>query len=225
MPPKKTLEDYQKLAKSKGWKYLKNGIPKSTSVAVNEGWSCTKSHIITVAYAFVRNTLIKDTIGCFRCTNKSINDYLELAKSKEGWEFLLKKIPATTHTIAIEGWMCSNSHILSQSYKQINKFRGNKDGCMQCWKDRSKIRLEDYISLASSKGWIYLLKTIPKGVAYPAIEGWECPFGHILTMTFARLNSCRDTEHGCSVCNDDNRRVTIKDYHNVAKKKRWTFLP
>lgn len=195
----KTLLDYQKLAERKGWKYLSNDIPKTTTS--NGGWfECQDGHQWnTSSY----NYLVKAKNGCPYCSGLArltLEDYQKVADNKG--RYILDYIPPNNKTL-INGWLCYRCNNIYQSYYYHIK-NGHWCGC-------SVVRLlSDYQTVAGNKGK-YILNYVPERVT-ETINGWLCYNCNTIYQTsYSRIKD----GHWCNCINVKN----LNDYQIVAGNK------
>lgn len=143
-------------------------------------------------------------------TIKTLQDYIELAKSKEG-EYILEYIPKTTHD-KVEGWKCKKGHVWSTTYHLVIRY-----WCPVCSGNVSKTTL-DYKNAASRKSGIYILDYIPKTTKVK-VEGWQCEKNHVFSMSYNSV----DQGNWCPFCSGKVKK-TIADYKTIAGKKEGEYL-
>ena len=120
---KKFLQDYQNLAKLKGYTYILDTVPDLTKTSI-KGWKCDNGHTWEANYGNIYSGT-----SCPDCLNRKkygLQDYKDLALLKNK-EYILDTIPENVHT-PIKGWKCINGHIWEANYGNI---RGGR-GCPKC---------------------------------------------------------------------------------------------
>lgn len=139
----KTLEDYKKLAKEIGWKYVLDDIPVNVGTYI-EGWECKEEHIVETSYASLY--MGHGCIYCYGNNKRELSHYQEIGKELE-IKYILDYIPENSDT-RINGWECKEKHVFESSYGNI---RDNSERCPQCpkppgssYERRMEILLNDY---------------------------------------------------------------------------------
>src|SRR5690349_5511968 len=149
MTKKKTIEDYKKVAESKGGKYILDYIPEGVRKKVDDPmWECGKcKYQWSAIFSHIsRTSWCPDCSGTRR---KTLKDYLDAAKLKNG-KYLLKYIPkGVSHDLSEMMWECKKCQY--QWSEPYHSLMGKKKGwCPKCERRKTKI-LNDYITLAESK--------------------------------------------------------------------------
>jgi len=112
-------EDYHKLAKSRGFKWVGDVLPKNTHT--KSWWECENGHRWLAKY-----NAIQQGSGCPICNIKTEKDYYELAKIR-GFKWIGKFLPQRTRVKT--WWMCKAGHKWQSPYDTI-KSKGS--GCPFC---------------------------------------------------------------------------------------------
>jgi len=166
-----TLKDYKKLAEQNGCEYILDYIPATIATSIL-GWRCLKNKNHPVRETSFND--IKRGHKCRQCnieiSRLSLVDYKKIAGLKNG-DFLGTEIPDKVGT-SVFGWKCNNpSHpIWKTSYNHIQE----GSWCTECFLDNSiRLKIDNYINLAKSKGGEYILNYIP-GCTTDKILGWRC---------------------------------------------------
>lgn len=213
---KKTLDDYKKLARDRGIKYILNTIPRNTQTKAENAWICKEGHIWSTPYNNIKGTKNRIGTGCPHCARnvpKNLDDYKSLARSK-GFEYILNDIPKNTGTKAINAWKCKNDHIWSSRYNDIY----NNRKCSICAPNFPKT-INDYKNIAKLMGIEYILDTIPNNIYIIVENAWKCNEGHILSRTYHNVYS----GNGCRVCSNKELK-TINDYKNLALSRNFEYI-
>ncbi len=136
MTRKKIIEDYHKLAREKGFKYILDYIPaNSHTKPTKDCWDCG-NHTWSAAYSD-----IKQNKGCPYCAGnikKTIEDYYKLAVEK-GLEFIGQESDIINTNTKIWGWKCKENHTWLGRYSDIKQ----NVGCSQCYGNNPKT-IEDF---------------------------------------------------------------------------------
>ena len=206
---RKTLQDYQYLASSRGWKYLSTTFPTNVN---NPGglFECEYGH----QWNSSSYSNLRKGCGCPQCADfsKNIKDYQILADSK-GWKYLSTTIPKNVSTPG-GIFQCEYGHQWNTStYNSLN----HGCGCPIC-SNVSKT-LEDYQQLAISRGFKYLSNDIPQNVSTPG-GIFECEYGH--QWNTGCYNSLQKG-CGCPCCLGLVKK-TLKDYQELALSKGFKYL-
>jgi len=181
---KKTEEDYYKLAKSYGFKWIGNVLPKNNHTKT--WWECEKGHRWEAKY----NNICSGR-GCPYCSGKAKKteeDYYKLAKSY-GFKWVGKILPKNSHMKT--WWKCENGHRWKAEYNTIQHGRG----CPYCSNCVKKTE-EDYHNLAKNHGFKWVGVELPLNVSTKTL--WKCEKGHRWEATYSNLQQGR----GCPYCKD-----------------------
>jgi len=210
------VDDYKNLAIERNGEYRSDIIPKNFKDET-DAWYCKECDInVTTSY---KNLKKAKQFSChYKCKKKVIQDYKNRA-IENGGEYILDYIPQHTG-IAVKAWACKGKedykhdlYIWEACYNSLQNGRW----CSKCANRIPKV-LQDYIDLAKSIGWTYILDYIPPNVS-TSIKGWRCPEGHILDMTFARLQG----GDRCTHCYG-NARKELSDYLIVGKDRDIKYV-
>jgi hypothetical protein len=197
-------------------------IPQNVMTAAENSWRCSESHVISLSYSKVLNSLKNNRRACIQCRriekNITLKDYKSVAK-KRGWKYMKKTIPKYTSMPCKASWRCSAGHYINSSYNNVSIGIGRK--CMKC-----RIRkLVDYKQLALLKKWKYIAKTIPKTTNISAKKSWRCNADHIVSASYASVLSNINNKYGCAKCTPKGSvyKKTLEDYIAFAKEKKFEY--
>lgn len=153
----KNLNDYNNLAKLKGFKYIQDNVPKSVDTSIN-GWKCSNDHIWKATYSNIQHST-----GCPHCSGqfpKNLEDYKKLAQGK-GFTYTLNDIPKSIK-ILTDGWKCSNDHNWSARYDDIR----SGYACPYCSSLRSESLCRDIFETSLSTQFIKIYPKFLQGLQY-----------------------------------------------------------
>jgi len=235
------FRQYLDLAREKNFEYLSETYPTNKHHKEGTLWRCKNMRSIfdqdlnettefECNYQWVgclHGLQSRKTHGCPDCNGRGVKtllSYQQIAKRK-GVEYILDYFPTTTHERIENAWSCSRcinlQDIYTSPYIFTNSYNGiqqSKTGaCHRCIGNIPLVLL-DYKNLALRRGFTYINNIIPQNNSI-SIEGWMCQFNHIWSASYTNIN-CGET--GCSVCSK-YARVTIEDYHEVARKHNGFF--
>lgn len=171
---------YRRLAKKHG--YLWVG-PEVNSVRAKTSWQCGAGHVWEAAFYNIKNGR-----GCPFCAKrvpKTADDYHELAKQKEGVEWLGPMVAKVSYKTS---WKCKEGHVWEASYNNLK-------GCPHCAKQFPKSP-DDYDSAAKELGFEWCGPEV-SNIHTPT--WWQCPKGHKWQATYA---SVFHNGTGCPKCAD-----------------------
>lgn len=207
-----TIEDYRRLATSRGFKYLSDDIPKNTTTPGGT-FECQNGHRWnTSSYQTIRGGA-----NCKECNKMNpvsvhritLDEYKTVCGDKG--RYLYEVIPATT-SVKIPGWLCySCNNIYESTYHNIQM-----GAWCNCYRTKS---LNDYQKVCSNKGF-YILEGIPSNISIE-ITGWCC---RICNSTFTA--SFVNVEHGywCR-CIESTSYEIIENYKSLCYGKGEYILP
>ena len=203
MVKKKTNSSYQDIANKYGITWL-GKVPSNTKAKT--GWQCKKGHFYQSSYSAV--SIGKG--GCLECSGlapKTSEDYGELAINF-GLIWLCAEAPANTR-VKIK-WQCSNNHVFSSTYNNIQ----SGHGCPSCSKNLP-ISFENYETLALNceLSWIGIY---PKNSQLNT--QWKCKVGHSWYASYSTVKR----GHGCPYCAGKARK-TADDYEGLAARRGFTW--
>lgn len=210
----KTLREYRELALSRGYNYILKISPSRVGEKI-EAWECIGCETVyKKSY-----TNIKKNGNCSICIpisskKKTLEDYKKIGLII-GIIWTLLTIPKDTAEYT-DGFQCENGHILLRKrYKDIRE----RSGCLTCSGKGLKL-IEDYHSLAKSKGIEFISNKSPRGVDEICIKGWKCKQGHIESATYHNIQK---STYGCRTC-AGNKPKELKDYVILAEKKEFKYI-
>lgn len=217
MAPRLTIDDYQKLAKLKGFKFILKKLPGGTKTTTKlKGWKCIHcDEIITKSYRQIRT--LED--GCRDCDpisskKKTLQDYKNIGKHLGiTWDEKIT-LPKDTDQYT-NGFICKNGHRLNKRYKDLRD--GN--GCYTC-SGTEKKTIEDYRKLAELMNIKYLLDEIPNRTEIKCMDAWECKEGHIESTSY---HTIKQSTYGCVSC-AGNKPKELKDYVKLGEQKEFKFI-
>lgn len=205
---KKTSQDYESLARSRGYKWV-GKVP--VLVLEKTEWECNKGHRWQARYAG-----IQQGYGCPHCagvTKKEEKDYIQAAVER-GFVWVGPKVSSTHEKT---GWKCHCGHIWNATYANI---KHNQNGCPKCAGCIAKVA-SDYNELAKARGFKWLG---PEVHAVNRQTKWQCPKGHIWKAAFSNIQ----IGQGCPKCAYEKRGEIFKikpvDYKKLAKQRGFTWL-
>jgi hypothetical protein len=168
---RKQVEDYHKLANSKGWQWLGETVVNSATLTT---WRCEHGHTFAMRYSNAR------TQGCPVCRDITrgdrirlkASDYLALAAQRNR-QWMEDVVPQDSLTPTL--WRCANGHLFKQRYQDARV----KD-CPYCNRERLsehfRHKESDYHTLAENCELQWIGDTRPKNSKEGTI--WRCANGH-----------------------------------------------
>jgi len=202
MAKRKTEEDYHNLAKSCGFKWIGNVLPRNSHIKT--WWKCEKGHRWKAKYHS-----IQQKNGCPYCSNhvkKTEEDYHNLAKSC-GFKWIDKCLPK--NIVTKTWWECEKGHKWKATYDSVTN-------CPYC-SGKAKKTKQDYHNLAKSRGFKWIDNKLPKNIMTKT--WWECEKGHRWKATYGNIYSGR----GCPYCSGKIKK-TKQDYINLAKSRGFKWI-
>lgn len=207
---KKTVADYDALAKKRGFLWLAIEVPPTT--ITDTRWKCQKGHRFEAPYHRIQQGLT-----CPTCSNrtpgksrkKDSADYHALAKAR-GLRWIGSELPSTIRTKTI--WVCEKGHQWEMAYHHIRKGKG----CRLCNHQPARMPA-DYHALAKARGLRWLGPAAPNALTK---TNWECTQGHQLEKSYRNV---RQAVNGCMSCHINKRSHKPAHYHALAEKRgfRW----
>ncbi|MDD4930673.1 MAG: hypothetical protein PHG66_00770 [Candidatus Colwellbacteria bacterium] len=219
MPPKKTIEDYYKLADRFCITYVDEcRFPKNSREKYK--WKCTEGHEYISSYNNIQQgrecplCAEKKRLEFMKTTRNTKEMYVDLGEEK-GFEFIDEREPVGNKERY--KWRCGDNHIWESSYNDIQ----GGHGCPYCYGNIPKTK-EDFLKLAERKGFEFIddREPINNSIKYK----WKCKKeGHVKmseyrTMLYAGCMECYNKIRG------DKSRHTEEDYLNLAKKFNIEFV-
>ena len=208
MRKKYTIEDMQKLARTRGGKCLSK---KYVNGRVKLKWKCGEGHTWDTAPEYIKSGTWCPTCGLKllgKYHNVCIDDFHKLAKSKSG------KCLSTVYRgnlVKLE-WECEKGHRWEATPGSV------KSGawCHECGGSK-KLTIEEMQVLAKSRGGKCLSKKYVN--ARTKLE-WECAEGHQWMTTPSKI---KNRGQWCPECGRKKRgmkrRLGIDVMHEIAEKK------
>ena len=211
MSARKTQEDYERLARSKGVIFVG---PLPSGVREYTKWRCKQGHVFSNAYFNLAKLQGTPCDVCSRKSRrKSERDYRELAKRK-GNEWIGKHLPRSSTDLT--KWRCVKGHTFSASFNQLSRADCTGNGCKYC-SGKAQKTAEDYRNLARDKGLKWLG---PHPGSVHGLTNWECSEGHVIQTSFHVLKKAPN--NGCEICSGMAKKRQA-DYKALAKDRgmRW----
>ena len=205
MSKRKSIEDYYKLANTRGFKWKGKTLP--SNIREKCLWECKKGHIFLSSFDLVRRA--KYCPICCGLYPKTIEDYYKLAKER-GFKWKGKTLPSNTREKTL--WECNKGHVWSSLYTNIQQ----GIGCPICCGLYPKT-IEDYHKLAKESGFKWKGESLPSNVLEKTL--WECSKGHIWFSRYAHIQQGK----GCPVCYGNSPK-SKEEYHKLAKEKSCFWL-
>ena len=181
---RKKEKDYHELAKSRGFKWVGEVLPKNNQDPT--WWECEKGDRWEARYHD-----IQQGNGCPVCSGKVRKtgaNYHELAKSR-GFKWAGEVLPKNNQDPT--WWECEEGHRWKACYNNVRQ----GSGCSTCSGKARKIE-EDYHDLAKNRGFKWIGRILPKNIKDPT--WWECEKGHRWETTYSSIQQ----GSGCPVCKD-----------------------
>ena len=197
---RKTIENVQQLAESRGFKCVSKMYINSKT---KYDFICSKGHKFSLSYDHLNRG-----VGCFHCAGnrrKTIEDVHQLAEAKGRKCLSTKYINSSTKY----DFICSKGHKFSMSYDNLKQGKG----CATCAGKNKTIA--DVQILAETKGG-KCLSTVYIN-ALTKLE-WQCSEGHTWKAIF---NSVQQG-NWCPVCS--RKKVWEKRRKNSKQKEREILL-
>lgn len=185
-------EDYNSLAASRGYRWLGEPFPKNNKDKTR--WSCTEGHVWLVSFG-----KILAGRGCPECSREtaavkqrlSEDDYLKLA-SRRNFRWIG---PKPSNRQAKTWWCCPVEHSWEASFANVHLGRG----CPICGREsmKSALRSKDseYEAFAETRGWTWIGPSVPNSATKTE---WLCQKAH---KVFSALSWLKDG-NGCAHCAD-----------------------
>lgn len=185
-----TIDDCQRLATSKGGKFLSEEYINSNT---KYKWECQHGHQWVTTHGSVN---AGSWCGvCFKenRTKLGLNEYIALAESKGG-----KFISRPEHfSVKIKyTWECAKGHQWQSKYNKVQQGRW----CPVCYEERRMITLEKCIALAEKNNGQFLSR-FDKYNATTKYE-WKCKEGHV---SFKKNYGNVRRGQWCPVCAEQKR--------------------
>jgi hypothetical protein len=83
---------------------------------------------------------------------------------------------------------------------------------------KPRFSIENYQAMAESKGYTYILDTLPKNTC-TKVAGWQCPQGHVADISYSNFKSRKH----CPQCRGTHKK-TVKDYIDLAKSRGGEYI-
>lgn len=181
---KKTKNDYNILASSRGFKWIGKELPATTQYKT--WWECEKGDRWETTYNSIHQG--RGCPVCVGCIKKIEEDYHSLAKSRL-FKWIGSSFSKNVNTKT--WWECENDHRWESTY--CNIYNGN--GCPRCAGNSVKIE-KDYNKLATDRGFSWIGDVSPKNIQIKT--WWKCKNGHEWETPYNNIQSGT----GCPVCKD-----------------------
>jgi len=203
----KEKKDYHKLAKSRGFKWISEVLPKDTHAVTL--WECGERHRWKARYSD-----IQQGSGCPVCSGlvkKTEKDYHELAKSR-WFKWVDIMLPKNVHIKT--WWECKKKHCWEAEYGNIKK----GTGCPVCNIESLRNTELDYHRVVENKHIIWFGVELPKNVNTKT--QWKC-----LKCNYVWKARYSDIQQGsgCPFCTNRVPK-TEQSYHDLAKSRGFKWV-
>jgi len=213
-------DDYQKLAKQNGWRWVGEKLPKSNKAQTE--WHCDKhEHAFQTFY----NRMQSQGTGCEFCGQErseaaaerirlSVPDYGQLGTEK-GWRWLGPEVRGNKQKT---NWLCTIHGPFPSAYNWIQ----NGNGCPECGAEKvreharsRRLTPADYHALAKQYGWTWLGPAVTNNRTNTV---WLCSEGHRVTQPYDKMQG----RQSCMECSGLAPK-SKSDYAELAKDIGYVF--
>lgn len=179
----KIKEDYYNLAKSRGFKWVSNKLPKNINVKTL--WRCGKGHQWEAQYSSIQRG--SGCPVCYGNNKKTKKQYHKLAESR-GFKWVDGVLPKDIKDPT--WWECKKKHKFKMRYNNIQQYQN----CPIC-SGKARKTEKDYHSLAKKRGFTWV-GSFPKNIHTKT--WWECKKEHRWKATHGSIQQGSN----CPVCKD-----------------------
>ncbi|MFC1483195.1 hypothetical protein ACFL56_02930, partial [Candidatus Margulisiibacteriota bacterium] len=199
---KLTIEQMQRLAKARGGKFLSD---KYIGSQIKHTWQCAEGHEFKMTLAN-----IKQGHWCPNCIKKrKIENMNKLAEIKGGKCLSTEYIDVKTKL----KWQCAEDHKFEMKPSDVKQGKW----CPKCNNEKKKLTIDEMHKLAEARGGKFLSEKYEGSLIK---HKWQCAKGHEFEM---RPNDVQQ-DHWCQKCNNEKKKLTIEQMHQIAEKHGGTFL-